>query len=558
MKKLTAIILTTAMIASLSACGTKAETKTLTGTGQGYGGDVTVTVTMEGDKITKVEAKGDKETQGIGSNAVAQLPAKFVEKNSADVDVVAGATVSSRGLIYAVKNALDPTANPWPIVDNTKPGEVTASTIFHGLGFSNVARTGPGKDDTDTQVWSFNNVYADVLFDKDGKILYIYVDQLEVASPNYDGAGMPHISGWPGQTGYNVDENHDEKVDGKTAATDDTFKAEVALWKTKRQRGDEYKVGISTWQDQMDSFQKMFVGMTIAEIEEWNKKFTSDRNGRPLKDGSTDAADKAKYDALTADEKADLAEITATATISLTDAHGNIIEAIKNAYANKQQLKITEAASSGFGVSFMPRIGPGKDDTDTQVYSFNEVVVNTLFDKDGKIAYIHIDQLEVASPNYDGAGMPHFSGWPGQGGYNFDENHDEKVDGKTPDTEANFQEEIKLWKSKRERGADYKVGISTWHEQMDAYEEIFTGMTVAEIETWFKKYTSDRNGRPLKDGSEDAADKAKYDALTADEKADLAEVTASATMSLNDAHGNIIEAIKASFANKEALALTVK
>ena len=64
--------------------------------------------------------------------------------------------------------------------------------------------------------------------------------------------------------------------------------------------------------------------------------------------------------------------------------------------------------------------------------------------------------------------------------------------------------------------------------------------------------------RPLKDGSTDAADKAKYDALTAAEKADLAEVTASATMSLNDAHGNIIEAIKASFANKETLAITVK
>jgi uncharacterized protein with FMN-binding domain len=558
MKKLTTIILTAAMIASLSACGTKVETKTLTGTGKGYGGDVTVTVTMEGDKITKVVAKGDKETAGVGSKAIEQLPAKFVEKNSADVDVVAGATVTSRALIYAVKNALDPKANPWPIVDNTKPGEVTADTIFHGLGFSNMARTGPGKDDKDTQVWSLNNVYADVLFDKDGKILYVYVDQLEVASPNYDGAGMPHLSGWPGQGGYNFDENHDEKVDGKTPDTEDNFKAEVALWKTKRQRGAEYKVGISTWQEQMDSYQKMFVGMTIAEIEAWNKKFTSDRNGRPLKDGSTDAADKAKYDALTAAEKADLAEVTATATISLTDAHGNIIEAIKNAYANKQQLKITEAASTGFGVSFMPRIGPGKDDKDVQVYSFNEVVVNTLFDKDGKIAYIHIDQLEIASPNYDGAGMPHFSGWPGQGGYNFDENHDEKVDGKTPDTEENFKAEVSLWKSKRERGADYKVGISTWHEQMDAFEKLFTGKTVAEIETWFKKYTSDRNGRPLKDGSADAADKAKYDALTAAEKADLAEVTASATMSLNDAHGNIIEAIKASFANKEPLALKVK
>ena len=72
------------------------------------GGDVTVTVTMSGDKITKVEAKGDKETKEIGGKAIAELPAKFVEKNSADVDVIAGATVTSKGLIYAVKNAMDP------------------------------------------------------------------------------------------------------------------------------------------------------------------------------------------------------------------------------------------------------------------------------------------------------------------------------------------------------------------------------------------------------------------------------------------------------------------
>ena len=118
--------------------------------------------------------------------------------------------------------------------------------------------------------------------------------------------------------------------------------------------------------------------------------------------------------------------------------------------------------------------------------------------------------------------------------------------------------EISSWVTKRARGDGYKVGIGTWTSQMDAFEKIFVGKTVAEVEEWFKKYTSDKNGRPLKDASEDAAEKAKYDALTAEEKAMLADVTSSATMSLNDAHGNIIAAIKDSFANKETIKLTIK
>ncbi|MPM11212.1 hypothetical protein SDC9_57551 [bioreactor metagenome] len=62
----------------------------------------------------------------------------------------------------------------------------------------------------------------------------------------------------------------------------------------------------------------------------------------------------------------------------------------------------------------------------------------------------------------------------------------------------------------------------------------------------------------MKDGSDKPEDKAKYDALTAEEKAMLADVTSTATMSLTDAHGDIIAAIVKSFENKVALDLTIK
>lgn len=569
MKKILVLLLAATMSLGLFACKGKeagtpeetpgGETKTLTGTGEGYGGEVKVTVTMEGDTIKEVVAEGASETQGIGTPALEQLPAKFVEANSWDVDVIAGATWTSNGLIYAMKNALDPTANPWPMAEEEEEeGNVEASDVFFGFGVANMPRKGPGADDKDVQVWSINQVLAGALFDGDGKILHLLVDQVEIASPNYDGAGMPHISGWPGQTGYNIDDNHDAKVDGVTENTEDLFLKEVSEWMTKRQRGSDYKMGMSTWEEQMDSYQKLFVGKTVEEVEEWFTKYTSDLNGRPLKDGSDKPEDKAKYDALTADEKAMLADVTSGATMSLNDGHGNIVEAIKLAYENREGLEITEAESRGFGVSFMPRVGPGKDDQDVQVYSFNQVFASTLFDQDGKIVSLHVDQMEVATPNYDGDGMPHFSGWPGQGGYNYDENHDAKVDGKTEDTEENFFSEIESWKTKRERGSDYKMGMSTWEQQMDAYEELFIGKTVDEIEAWFEKYTSDLNGRPLKDGSDKPEDKAKYDALTAEDKAMLADVTSGATMSLNDGHGDLIAAIRASYENRITINLSVK
>lgn len=566
LKKALVLVLCFSMVLGLAACAPKeepappAEQKTLTGVGEGFGGEIKATVVVEGDKIISVEVVGEKETQGIGTPALEQLPAKIVEANSTEVDVISGATYTSEGIIYAVNNALDPVAYPAPVAEvPEETGDITAAEAYMGFGVSKLGRKGPGKDDQDVQVWSFNQVFTSAIFDGDGKILDLHIDQLEVATPNYDGDGMPHLSGFPGQGGYNYDENHDEKVDSKTPDTEEQFIAEIEGWMTKRERGEGYVMGNGkTWTEQISGFEKTFIGMTVEEVEEWFTKYTSDLNGRPLKDGSDKPEDKAKYDALTADEKAMLADVTSSATMSLNDGHGNIIESIKLAYENRQPLTIDEAKGFGFGIVSTPRKGPGKDDQDVQVWSINEVFVTALFDADGKVADIHIDQLEIATPNYDGDGMPHFSGYPGQGGYNYDENHDEKVDGKTADTEENFFAEIEGWKTKRERGEAYVMGNGkTWTEQISGFEKVFIGKTVEEVEAWFAKYTSDLNGRPLKDGSDKPEDKAKYDALTADEKAMLADVTSSATMSLKDSHGDIIAAIRAAYENSKDIQLQI-
>ncbi|MEL7647449.1 MAG: FMN-binding protein [Sedimentibacter sp.] len=550
------------MLLSMAACAKEEAPKaeTLTGVGKGFGGEVTVTVTREGDKITNVVAVGEKETNGIGSKALEELPAKIVAANSTEVDVVAGATYTSNAIIYAVNNALDPVKYPAPTEEakeDKEPEAQTAAKVFQGFGLASNGRLGPGKDNTETPVYSTNDVFAHTLFDENGKILALYVDILEVATPNYDGEGMPHFSGYPGQGGYNYDENHDEVVDSKTPDTEENFLAEVNSWTTKRERGDGYRLNSGTWTEEMDYFQDLFIGMTVEEVEQWFGKYTSDVNGRPLKADSDKPEDQTKYNALTAEEKTMLADITSAATMSLKDAHGDIVAAIKESYENRIPVESTDIASQGTALVSVPRVGPGKDDKDVQVYSINKVFANSLFDKDGKLVSLNVDILETATPNYDGAEMPHFSGFTGQS-YNNDENHDEKIDGTLTVTDEIFQKEVGGWLTKRERGDSYRLNSGTWTEEMDYFEDLFLGMTVEEIKAWNDKYTSDVNGRPLKADSDKPEDQTKYNALTTEEKAMLTDVTASATMSLTDAHGDIIAAIVKSFENKLDLKLTIQ
>ena len=80
---------------------------TYEGVGAGLGGDVPVTVTVEGGAITSVEVGDNAETQGIGTNAIDQLPSLIVEANGTEgVEAVAGATITSNAIIDAVNAAL--------------------------------------------------------------------------------------------------------------------------------------------------------------------------------------------------------------------------------------------------------------------------------------------------------------------------------------------------------------------------------------------------------------------------------------------------------------------
>ena len=184
------------------------------------------------------------------------------------------------------------------------------------------------------------------------------------------------------------------------------------------------------------------------------------------------------------------------------------------------------------------------------MYSFNVAMAAVVFDKDGRIMEAEVDVYEVSTPNYDGATMPHFSGWPNTEGYNVYDQQQGKVTGKSENTEQSAADELAAWKTKRDRGDSYGMNPKNdWYRQMDAYEAWMRGKTADELRDWFARYTSERNGRPIKADSDNEDDKKALAGMTDSARAELADVVSMATMSLSDGHSLLLEAIEKAWSN---------
>ncbi len=111
--KLLAALLTGSLIAGMVPAMAFAEAleeeEVYVGTGSGAGidGEIKVEVTATEDEILSVEVVEQNETPGIGSVAVETLPAQIVDGQTLQVDMIAGATVSSTAIVDAVRAALE-------------------------------------------------------------------------------------------------------------------------------------------------------------------------------------------------------------------------------------------------------------------------------------------------------------------------------------------------------------------------------------------------------------------------------------------------------------------
>ncbi|MEF9974173.1 MAG: flavocytochrome c [Clostridia bacterium] len=105
MKKFLCIALAIMLVVALGVASAEGVSGTFEGTGTGKGGALSVKVTLENDVMTDIEVVSNGETPGF-ADAMDTLKANMISGNTADVDAVAGCSLTSKGFKDAVNAAL--------------------------------------------------------------------------------------------------------------------------------------------------------------------------------------------------------------------------------------------------------------------------------------------------------------------------------------------------------------------------------------------------------------------------------------------------------------------
>ena len=136
MKKIVSLLLSLVMLMCLFTPAAFADSLYTPGTYeasvQGMGGPVTVTMEFSEDAIVSVKASGEMETKGLGDVAIEQLTETVMEKQSADVDSVTGATISSTAMLSAVADCIAQARGT--VTEQEAVTEETADVIVVGAG----------------------------------------------------------------------------------------------------------------------------------------------------------------------------------------------------------------------------------------------------------------------------------------------------------------------------------------------------------------------------------------------------------------------------------------
>jgi fumarate reductase flavoprotein subunit len=80
--------------------------KVYEGSSFGYRGPIYVQIRMSGESISEITIVDSDEDHFVGGAAMEELIETVIELNSADVDAISGATITSKGFLEAVKNAI--------------------------------------------------------------------------------------------------------------------------------------------------------------------------------------------------------------------------------------------------------------------------------------------------------------------------------------------------------------------------------------------------------------------------------------------------------------------
>lgn len=107
MKRFLAIILSLVLVCSAIVAQAAVTDGTYEAEAKGMFDGLKVAVTFAEGKIAGVEVVSHNETAGISDPAIERIPAAIVENNSVLVDAVSGSTMTSKGIVAAVKAAIE-------------------------------------------------------------------------------------------------------------------------------------------------------------------------------------------------------------------------------------------------------------------------------------------------------------------------------------------------------------------------------------------------------------------------------------------------------------------
>ena len=110
MKKLLGITISILLSTGLVACGSRNilyKAGTYEGNAEGHIGPIKVQIVTDQYEIKEIKLLEQQETPVIADIVYEQIPARVIKANSPDVEVVAGATYTSNGLLKAIRDGLD-------------------------------------------------------------------------------------------------------------------------------------------------------------------------------------------------------------------------------------------------------------------------------------------------------------------------------------------------------------------------------------------------------------------------------------------------------------------
>jgi len=110
LKKLLGLTLLIVLVTGLMACDAKEiiyNAGSYVGEAEGHIGPIKVQIVTDQFEIKEIKIIEQQETPVIADIVYEKIPVRVIKSNSPEVEVVAGATYTSNGLLEAIKDGLD-------------------------------------------------------------------------------------------------------------------------------------------------------------------------------------------------------------------------------------------------------------------------------------------------------------------------------------------------------------------------------------------------------------------------------------------------------------------